>query len=125
MTESHIVYALLTTISFLVGILGYFLNRWVQELDSSIDTIKTEVKISTEKINDKLQLVQNDLTKVSISSTSAYSLLKQNSTNMAKEIEKLEKLHENINELTKKVIVTETKVENLGKVILVDSKKAK
>lgn len=122
-TDNIVFISLVALVGLLISLLGYFAHIWVAQIDSSISSNTKEIEnIKLTNHRDHLE-VKTELTKLSVATSSAITLVKAQTSVINKEGERLEKVNDNVIDISKKFVVLENKVENLGKVILLDGKR--
>lgn len=117
MNQGEYIAILGATISFLIGILAYFVNKWISNVEESVKTISTQQykdNKSVEKLIEQNTLNLNLLVK---NNESQIMLVKNSFDHISKKVDGLEKMTESINKLDGKIIQIETRIESLGKVI--------
>lgn len=119
MTQAELVTILGIIVSFLITILGYFLHRMISQVDDSLKKLETEHYKDFKRVEKQLEQVHADL-KTSIHALD--SSMKVNTTSLThlqKRMDDLKALEGQIDQMMIKVIASETKIDQLGKIIYV------
>jgi hypothetical protein len=122
-SENLIIGALIGLVSFLLGITGYLINRWVSDVTTELVGIKDEQEETKLMQYKNHAEIKKELSDLKIASTKDLSELKIISQNTNKEVQRLEKLSEVVDNNSKKLIYLENKVEAFGKIIYIDRSK--
>jgi hypothetical protein len=122
-SENLIIGALIGLVSFLLGVTGYLINRWISDVTTELVGIKDEQEESKLMQYKNHAEIKKELSDLKIASTKDLSELKIISQNTNKEVQRLEKLSEVVDDNSKKLIYLENKVEAFGKIIYIDRSK--
>jgi hypothetical protein len=107
-----------TVISFLISIIGYFLHRLVSGIDAGLSSLKEEVYRDSRIVTGHIDRFKAELLVLNTSiTTSGISI-----TYIQKKMDDLQKTQDLVAQISNRLVATETKLDNIGKVIYVEKK---
>jgi hypothetical protein len=119
MTDQQMIILLGGVVSFLISIIGYFLHRLISGIDDSVKDLKEEIckdyNILTNHV-DKLKYEISALEKTVSNSGVTINYIQ-------KKMDELQKTSDLVASISNRLVATETKLDNLGKIIFVGQKK--
>ena len=117
MSSNEYIVLLGIVISFLISILGYLLHRLISNVDESIKSVETQQYKDAARLEKMITQYSNEL-KTMVHQIDKGVVTNQSSlSHLQKRMDELQHLEKEISELMVKVISTETKLEQLGKII--------
>lgn len=109
-----IITAVLSTI---IGIAIFFIKKWMSDIESQISKNDDNAFKYSERVQSKLENLENNLRNGLHSTDTQIEIIKQQSQHINKKVDHIEKINDSIIGINGKIIQLESKVETLGKVI--------
>lgn len=109
-----IITAVLSTI---IGIAIFFIKKWMSDIESQITKTDNNAFKYSERVQSKLENLENNLRNGLHSTDTQIEIIKQQSQHINKKVDHIEKINDSIVGINGKIIQLESKVETLGKVI--------
>jgi len=106
-----------TVLSTIIGIAIFFIKKWMSDIEDKLEKTDNNSFKYSERIQTKLETLQNNVTNGLHATDMQIETIKLQSIHINKKVDNIEKISESINGLSGKVILLESKMENLGKVI--------
>ena len=106
-----------TVLSTIIGIAIFFIKKWMSDIEDKLEKTDNNSFKYSERIQTKIETLQNNVTNGLHATDMQIETIKLQSIHINKKVDNIEKISESINGLSGKVILLESKMENLGKVI--------
>ena len=117
MSSNEYIVLLGIVISFLISILGYLFHRLISNIDESIKSIESQQYKDAVRLDKMITSYSNELKTMVHIIDKGVTSNQSSLSHLQKRMDELQHLEKEISELMVKVISTETKLEQLGKII--------
>lgn len=104
--------------SILISVIGYFLHRLISGIDTGLSSLKDEVYRDSRIITGHIDRFKAESVVLNNSVTTTIVSINY----IQKKVDELQKMQEAVIQMSNRMVATETKLDNIGKVIFINKK---